>query len=54
MRVTENIEGLSNSKKVLPISPEWVDQINRQMATTAKRYLYGSKRDLLEYYKARE
>ena len=51
MRVTAKAEGLSKSEKVLSISSESVKQINREIASTARRFLYGSNSELLKSYK---
>jgi len=51
MRVTAKVEGLSNRENVLSISSEAVNQINREIASTARRFLYGSNSELLKSYK---
>jgi hypothetical protein len=46
MRVTERIDGLN--KRVLHVTPDWVSDINRKIAYSAKRFIYASSKEIIK------
>jgi hypothetical protein len=46
MRVTEQIEGLN--KRILSVPPNWVNDINCKIASSAKRFIYASSKKIIK------
>lgn len=46
MRVTEQIDGLN--KRVLHVTPDWVNDINCKIASSAKRFIYASSEETIK------
>lgn len=51
MRITEDIPGIDKNQRLLSVTPQWVADMNQNIAATAKRYLYASNIPLLEKHK---
>lgn len=48
MRVTERIDGLN--KRVLYVTPNWVSDINCKIASSAKRVIFASSKEIIKNY----
>ncbi len=46
IRSTESVDGLS--KRVVSVAPEWVNKINHITTSSAKRYIFASRKEILE------